>query len=84
MNLNRSPQSYENELSEHLMGPSIREDDGEVTLVRVEYEKSLKMSLKKSLKMSAKEECEGSTKMSMKAITKMSLKASLKMTHHEF
>ncbi|KAK6782340.1 hypothetical protein RDI58_020136 [Solanum bulbocastanum] len=27
-------QSYENELSEHLMGPSIPEDDGEVTLVR--------------------------------------------------
>ncbi|WMV50343.1 hypothetical protein MTR67_043728 [Solanum verrucosum] len=28
------PQSYENELSEHFMGPSIPEDDGEVTLVR--------------------------------------------------
>ncbi|WMV08258.1 hypothetical protein MTR67_001643 [Solanum verrucosum] len=28
------PQSYENELSEHLMGPSIPEDDGEVPLVR--------------------------------------------------
>ncbi|WMV18166.1 hypothetical protein MTR67_011551 [Solanum verrucosum] len=30
------PQSYENELSEHLMGPSIPEDDGEVTLVRTD------------------------------------------------
>ncbi|KAH0655532.1 hypothetical protein KY285_030414 [Solanum tuberosum] len=30
------PQSYENELSEHLMGPSIPEDDGEVTLVRID------------------------------------------------
>ncbi|KAK6780118.1 hypothetical protein RDI58_022302 [Solanum bulbocastanum] len=30
------PQSYENELSEHLMGPSIPEDHGEVTLVRTD------------------------------------------------
>uniref|UniRef100_M1E014 Transposon protein, CACTA, En/Spm sub-class n=1 Tax=Solanum tuberosum TaxID=4113 RepID=M1E014_SOLTU len=30
------PQSYENELSEHLMGPSIPEDDREVPLVRTD------------------------------------------------
>ncbi|KAH0633348.1 hypothetical protein KY284_036134 [Solanum tuberosum] len=30
------PQSYENELSEHLMGPFIPEDDGEVPLVRTD------------------------------------------------
>ena len=30
------PQNYENELSEHLTGPSIPEDDGEVPLVRTD------------------------------------------------
>ncbi|KAH0725289.1 hypothetical protein KY284_001154 [Solanum tuberosum] len=35
------PQSYENELYEHLMGPSIPEDDGEVPLVKTDVPKTI-------------------------------------------
>ncbi|KAH0773686.1 hypothetical protein KY290_010823 [Solanum tuberosum] len=50
------PQSYENELAEHLMGPSILEDDGEVPLVRTDVPETVEYE--KEFEDESEEECE--------------------------
>ncbi|XP_049362547.1 uncharacterized protein LOC125827267 [Solanum verrucosum] len=51
------PQSYENEFSEHLMGPSIPEDDGEVTLLRTDVPETV-IDFEDESEDESKEECE--------------------------
>ena len=87
------PQNYENELSEHLTGPCIPEDDGEVPLVRTDIPETaldmtseefdtqqLEVEYEKEFEDESEEDFEDESEEECEDDLKMSMKMILKMS----